>query len=188
MAHEPTHVQEQRFQLLVNAVVDYAIYMISADGTIVTWNPGARRFKGYEADEIIGKPYATFFLPEDRKARLPQRILATAASEGRFEGEGWRLRKDGSRFWAHVVVDAIRDPDGGLLGYAKITRDLTEKRLAEQALFESEQRFRMLVQGVRDYAIYMLNPDGVITNWNAGAQQIKGYTADEVVGQHFSRF
>ena len=188
MAHEPAHIQEQRFQLLVNAVVDYAIYMIAADGTIVTWNPGARRFKGYEADEIIGRPYATFFPPEDREAGLPGRILATAAEEGRFEGEGWRLRKDGSRFWAHVVVDAIRDPDGTLLGYAKITRDLTEKRLAERALYESEQRFRMLVQGVRDYAIYMLNPDGVITNWNAGAQQIKGYTADEVVGQHFSQF
>jgi PAS domain S-box-containing protein len=188
MAGRSADIQEQRFQLLVNAVVDYAIYMIAADGTIVTWNPGARRFKGYEAEEIIGKPYATFFPPEDLEAGLPQRILDTAAREGRFEGEGWRLRKDGSRFWAHVVVDAIFDGDRNLVGYAKITRDLTEKRSAEQALRESEERFRMLVQGVKDYAIYMLDTEGRVTNWNAGAQLIKGYGTDEIVGQHFSRF
>jgi PAS domain S-box-containing protein len=188
MARTSAEIQEQRFQLLVNAVVDYAIYMIAPDGTIVTWNPGAKRFKGYEAEEIIGRPYATFFLPEDRERGLPQRILDTAAHEGRFEGEGWRLRKDGTRFWAHVVVDAIYDEDRSLVGYAKITRDLTEKRGAEQALKESEERFRMLVQGVKDYAIYMLDPDGRVTNWNAGAQLIKGYGADEIVGEHFSRF
>ncbi|HEY0114468.1 MAG TPA: PAS domain S-box protein, partial [Allosphingosinicella sp.] len=156
---EPPAAQEQRFQTLVNAVLDYAIYMIGADGTVLTWNPGARRFKGYEPEEIVGRPYSTFFLPEDRESGLPERILGTAAREGRFEGEGWRLRKDGTRFWAHAVVDAIRDGDGKLSGFAKITRDLTEKREAEQALFNSEQRFRMLVQGVRDYAIYMLDPD-----------------------------
>jgi PAS domain S-box-containing protein len=180
--------QEQRFQTLVNAVFDYAIYMIGADGLVATWNSGARRFKGYEADEIIGRPYATFFLPDDRAAGLPDRILRTAAEEGKFEGEGWRLRKDGTRFWAHAVVDAIRGEDGTLIGYAKITRDLTDRREAERALFESEQRFRMLVQGVRDYAIYMLGPDGRVSNWNAGAELIKGYRSDEIVGQHFSRF
>jgi PAS domain S-box-containing protein len=134
------------------------------------------------------RPYATFFLPEDRAAGLPDRILRTAAEEGKFEGEGWRLRKDGTRFWAHVVVDAIRGEDGTLIGYAKITRDLTDRREAERALFESEQRFRMLVQGVRDYAIYMLAPDGRVSNWNSGAELIKGYRSDEIVGQHFSRF
>lgn len=188
MAQPSVDLQEQRFQLLVNSVVDYAIYMIDADGTIATWNRGAKRFKGYEAGEIIGKPYASFFLPEDRAAGLPQKILATAAGEGRFEGEGWRMRKDGTRFWAHVVVDAIYDPDRNVLGYAKITRDLTERRSAEQALRESEERFRMLVQGVKDYAIYMLDADGRVSNWNAGAQLIKGYSAEEIVGQHFSRF
>jgi PAS domain S-box-containing protein len=188
MARSTADIQEQRFQLLVNSVVDYAIYMIDADGTIATWNPGAKRFKGYEAEEIIGKPYASFFLPEDRESGLPQQILATAASEGRFEGEGWRMRKDGSRFWAHVVVDAIYDRDRNVVGYAKITRDLTERRSAEDALRESEERFRMLVQGVKDYAIYMLDTGGRITNWNAGAELIKGYGANEVVGQHFSRF
>ncbi|WP_243406217.1 PAS domain-containing sensor histidine kinase [Sphingosinicella sp. YJ22] len=188
MARSSADLQEQRFQLLVNSVVDYAIYMIEADGTIATWNPGAKRFKGYEAEEIVGKPYATFFLPEDRDAGLPQRILATAASEGRFEGEGWRLRKDGTRFWAHVVVDAIYNADRDVVGFAKITRDLTERRSADQALRESEERFRILVQGVKDYAIYMLDADGRVTNWNAGAQLIKGYRAEEIVGEHFSRF
>ncbi|MFN3728016.1 MAG: PAS domain S-box protein [Allosphingosinicella sp.] len=188
MAQPSPDLQEQRFQLLVNSVVDYAIYMIDADGTIATWNPGAKRFKGYEAEEIIGKPYATFFLPEDREAGLPQQILATAASEGRFEGEGWRMRKDGSRFWAHVVVDAIYDGDRNIVGYAKITRDLSDKRDAEKALKESEERFRMLVQSVKDYAIYMLDTDGRVTNWNSGAQLIKGYGAQEIVGEHFSRF
>ena len=179
MAGSNVELQEQRFQLLVNAVVDYAIYMIAPDGTIATWNAGARRFKGYEADEIIGRPYETFFLPEDRAAGLPSHILATAGREGRFEGEGWRLRKDGSRFWAHVVIDAIFDDDRNLAGYAKITRDLTEQRAADRALRESEERFRILIQGVKDYAIYMLDPDGKVTNWNAGAQLIKGYDAKE---------
>jgi PAS domain S-box-containing protein len=181
-------LQEQRFQMLVDAVVDYAIYMIDADGTVATWNAGARRFKGYEAHEIIGRPYATFFLPDDRAGGLPDHILRTAAEVGRFEAEGWRIRKDGTHFWAHAVVDAIRDKQGALVGYAKITRDLTDRRLAERALFESEQRFRQLVQGVKDYAIYMLDPDGRVSNWNAGAELIKGYSSDEIVGQHFSRF
>ncbi|MFD1610480.1 PAS domain S-box protein [Sphingomonas tabacisoli] len=179
---------DDRFQLLVNAVTDYAIYMLDADGRIATWNPGARRFKGYEADEVIGEHYSRFFTPEDREARLPWRALEIAAAEGRFESEGWRVRKDGTRFWAHVVLDPVRTHDGALIGFAKITRDITEKKKAERALYESEQQFRMLVQGVKDYAIYMLDRDGRVTNWNAGAQAIKGYSADEIVGEHFSRF
>jgi len=179
---------DRRFELLVNSVTDYAIYMIEPDGRIATWNPGARRFKQYEADEIIGKNFSSFFTAEDRAAGLPGKALSTAASEGRFEGEGWRIRKDGTTFWAHVVIDPVRSPDGELIGFAKITRDITEKRERERQLFESEQRFRILVQGVRDYAIYMLDVDGIVTNWNAGAEAIKGYRADEIVGQHFSRF
>jgi PAS domain S-box-containing protein len=191
MADQPqfdSHVAEQRFQLLVNAVTDYAIYMLEPTGHIATWNAGARRFKGYEAGEIIGSHFSTFFTEEDKATDLPGRILRTAAEEGRFESEGWRVRKDGTRFWAQVVVDPIRADDGSLIGFAKITRDITERREAQRILFESEQRFRMLVQGVRDYAIYMLNPDGTVSNWNAGAEAIKGYKADEIVGQHFSRF
>ena len=163
---------EQRFQLLINAVTDYAIYMLEPTGHIVTWNSGARRFKGYEAEEIIGRHFSAFFTDEDRAAELPARILRTAAEEGRFESEGWRVRKDGTRFWAQVVVDPIHADDGALIGFAKVTRDVTERREAERSLYESEQRFRMLVQGVRDYAIYMLDPDGTVSNWNAGAESL----------------
>jgi PAS domain S-box-containing protein len=183
-----THVTAERFQLLINAVTDYAIYMLDADGYVATWNPGARKFKGYEADEIIGRHFSTFFTDEDREAGLPALALRTAAKEGRFEAEGWRVRKDGTRFWVNAVLDPIVDDTGKLIGFAKITRDDTEKRQASLALLESERRFRTLVQGVRDYALYMLDPDGRVSNWNTGAEAIKGYKADEIVGQHFSRF
>ncbi|HEX9946437.1 MAG TPA: PAS domain S-box protein [Allosphingosinicella sp.] len=183
-----THVTAERFQLLVNAVTDYAIYMLDSDGYVATWNPGARRFKGYEAEEIIGRHFSTFFTEEDREAGLPARALKAAAEEGRFEAEGWRLRKDGTRFWVNAVLDPIRDDKGKLIGFAKITRDDTEKRQASLALLESERRFRTLVQGVRDYALYMLDPDGQVSNWNTGAEAIKGYKADEIVGRHFSQF
>ena len=180
--------KQQRFQLLVNSITDYAIYMLDPTGRIATWNPGAERFKGYTADEIIGQNFSVFFTPEDRDAGLPVKALRTALAKGRFEAEGWRLRKDGSRFWVNAVLDPIYDPDGGHVGFAKITRDITAKREQEKSLYETEQRFRMLVQGVRDYAIYMLDAEGRVTNWNSGAEKIKGYTADEIVGQHFSRF
>jgi PAS domain S-box-containing protein len=183
-----SHVGEQRFQLLVNAITDYAVYMLDREGYVATWNPGARRFKGYEPHEIVGQHFSRFFSDEDRASGLPQRALHTAATEGKFETEGWRIRKDGTRMWAHVVIDPILDDTGTLVGFAKITRDITERKSAEQALFESEQRFRLLVQGVHDYAIYMLDPTGVVSNWNTGAERIKGYKASEIVGRHFSRF
>jgi PAS domain S-box-containing protein len=183
-----SHIGEQRFQLLVNAITDYAVYMLDREGYVATWNPGARRFKGYEPDEIVGSHFSRFFTDEDRATGLPQRALHTAATEGKFETEGWRVRKDGTRMWAHVVIDPILDDQGTLVGFAKITRDITERKSAEQALFESEQRFRLLVQGVHDYAIYMLDPSGVVSNWNTGAERIKGYKAGEIVGEHFSRF
>ncbi|HWT11193.1 MAG TPA: PAS domain S-box protein [Allosphingosinicella sp.] len=183
-----SHIAEQRFQLLVNAVTDYALYMLDREGYIATWNPGAQRFKGYEAAEIIGEHFSRFFTDEDRESGLPARALRTAAEEGKFESEGWRVRKDGTRFWASVVIDPVHDDSGALVGFAKITRDISDKKEAERALFASEQRFRTLVEGVRDYAIYMLDQDGRITNWNAGASAIKGYRADEIIGQHFSRF
>lgn len=180
--------EEQRLRLLVNAITDYAIYMLDAEGRIVTWNAGAERFKGYSADEIIGENFSRFFTDEDRANDVPSRALRIATHEGRFEAEGWRVRKDGTRFWAHAILDAVRSEDGTLLGFAKITRDITAKREREEELFKSEQRFRLLVEGVRDYAIYMLDREGHITNWNSGAEAIKGYSAEEAVGQHFSRF
>jgi PAS domain S-box-containing protein len=179
---------DSRYRLLVNSVTDYAIYMLDADGIVASWNPGAQRFKGYESAEILGQHFSRFYTEEDRATGLPERALKTAATEGRFEHEGWRVRKDGTRFWAHVIIDPIRDPSGELLGYAKVTRDLSDRKIAEEALRRSEERFKLLVQGVTDYAIYMLDPDGRVTNWNVGAERIKGYLADEIVGEHFSRF
>jgi PAS domain S-box-containing protein len=187
-AHTPSDINERRFRLLVEAVTDYAIYMLDPSGIVTSWNPGAERFKGYRAAEIIGKHFSRFYTEEDRATGLPARALETAAREGRFEHEGWRVRKDGTRFWAQVVIDPIREPSGELVGFAKVTRDITERRQAQETLRQSEERFRMLVQGVTDYAIYMLDPQGRITNWNTGAQRIKGYTEEEIVGRHFSTF
>lgn len=182
------HTDEQRFRLLVQSVTDYAIYMLDPTGTVSSWNPGAERFKGYTEAEILGQHFSRFYTEDDRQTELPKRALATAANEGHFEQEGWRVRKDGTRMWAHVVIDPIRDPSGTLVGFAKITRDITAQKAAREALRQSEERFRLLVQGVTDYAIFMLSPDGVVTNWNSGAARIKGYTEAEIVGQHFSRF
>jgi PAS domain S-box-containing protein len=179
---------ERRFRLLVEGVIDYAIYMLDPSGIITNWNAGAQRLKGYSADEIIGQHFARFFSREERAAGLPYRILDIAAREGRHEAEGWRYRKDGSRFWASAIIDAIRDETGKLIGFAKVTRDITERRAAQEALRESERQFRLLVAGVTDYALFMLALNGIVTNWNAGAERIKGYKADEIIGHHFSRF
>jgi PAS domain S-box-containing protein len=178
----------ERYRILVEAINDYAVYLLDPNGHVASWNPGAQRFKGYQPSEIIGKNFSIFYTPEDRAADLPQKALATAAQEGKFETEGWRVRKDGSRFWAHVVIDAIRSPSGGLLGFAKISRDLSERKQAEDALRLSEQQFKLLVEGVTDYAIYMLDAKGHVASWNTGAQRIKGYRPDEIIGKHFSHF
>ncbi|NEH46039.1 hybrid sensor histidine kinase/response regulator [Rhizobium leguminosarum] len=186
--HDTSLDEEGRFRLLVDAITDYAIYMLNPEGIVTSWNTGAQRFKGYKPPEILGEHFSRFYLEEDRAAGLPARALATAAEHGRFEGEGWRQRKDGSRFWAHVIIDPIRRPSGQLIGYAKITRDLTERRAAEQAIRQSEEQFRRLVQGVSDYAIYMLDPTGNVSSWNFGAERIKGYRPQEIIGTHFSTF
>jgi len=187
-AQQALEESERRFRLLVEGVVDYAIYMLDPNGVVTNWNRGAERIKGYAAGEIVGRHFSAFYTPEDRKADLPTRALATALRDGRFDAEGWRVRKDGSRFWASVVIDPIYDDDGVLMGFAKITRDVSERKAALEALTESERQFRTLVSGVVDYAIFMLEPDGIVSNWNTGAARIKGYTADEIVGQHISRF
>ena len=180
--------EERRYHYLISGISDYAIYMLDPDGRVSSWNAGAHRFKGYVAQEILGQHFSHFYTSEDRDTDLPKRALATALAEGKYEAEGWRVRKDGTRFWAHVVIDPIYDEDGVLLGYAKVTRDVTARKQAEEALRESEQRFRLLVQGVTDYALYMLSPEGIVTNWNSGAERIKGYAEAEIVGSHFSRF
>ncbi|MEO6598913.1 MAG: PAS domain-containing sensor histidine kinase [Polyangiaceae bacterium] len=174
----------QRFQLLVESVRDYAIFILDTEGRVSTWNPGAERIKGYSAAEIIGKHFSIFYPPEASPAAKCHFELEVAAREGRFEEEGWRLRKNGSRIWANVVITALRDPSGQLVGFAKVTQDLTARRAAE----EETRRFRTLVESVNDYAIFMLDPTGRVSTWNPGAQRIKGYTSDEIVGQHFSVF
>jgi PAS domain S-box-containing protein len=186
--HEPLQRSEERFRLLVDAVRDYAIFILDPEGRVSSWNPGAERIKGYRADEIIGQPFTKFYPPEAQARGWPQHELAVARQVGRFEDEGWRIRKDGSRFWANVVITALHDPSGRLLGFAKITRDLTERRRTEEALRQSEERFRLLVESVLDYAIIMLDPGGTVTSWNQGAERITGYTAEEIIGRHLSTF
>ena len=179
---------EERFKLLVESVRDYAIFMLDPQGHVLTWNAGATRFKGYRAEEIIGQHFSRFYPPEEIARGLPEHELQVAAKEGAFEDEGWRVKKDGSLFWANVVITAMRDPDGELVGFAKVTRDLTQRRAHEEDLRRSEERFRLLIEGVADYAIFMLDPNGRVSTWNMGAERIKGYTADEIIGQHFSIF
>ncbi|MET1114320.1 MAG: PAS domain S-box protein, partial [Comamonas sp.] len=177
-----------RFRLLVEAVQDYGIFMLDRTGIVQSWNTGAARLKGYTADEVIGQHFSIFY-PEPAKQKMwPDHELRLAAERGTYEEEGWRVRKDGSMFWANVVITALRDPDGTVSGFGKVTRDLTERRLHEEALRQSEERFRLLIEGVRDYAIYMLDPMGMIQSWNSGAELIKGYTAAEVVGRHYRMF
>lgn len=185
---EDATATQNKFELLVQSVTDYAIYMLDTKGRVSSWNAGARRFKGYDAEEIIGEHFSLFYTDEEREKGIPRLALETAEREGRFEIEGWRVRKDGSRFWANVVIDPIRDPTGQLVGFAKVTRDLTERKAAERELRASEERFRRLVQSVTDYAIYMLDPEGRISSWNAGAERFKGYASEEIMGEHFSRF
>jgi PAS domain S-box-containing protein len=179
---------EGLYRLLVESVRDYAIFALDATGHVLTWNPGAERFKGYKAHEIIGKHFSVFYTQADRDRHWPESELEMAERDGRLEDEGWRVRKDGTRFWANVVITALHDKSGHLVGFAKVTRDLSERRKAEEQLRISEERFRLLVESVRDYGLFNLDLDGTITSWNPGAQYITGYVADEVIGRHFSIF
>jgi PAS domain S-box-containing protein len=176
------------YQLLVESVIDYAIFALSPDGIILTWNAGAEHIKGYRPEEIIGRHFSTFYRDEERDAGKPAWELEVATRDGRVEDEGWRVRKDGTTFWANVVITALRNPAGKLVGFAKVTRDLTERRRAEDTLRASEERFRLLVENVKDYGIFMLDPDGRVSSWNEGARRINGYEADEIIGRHFSIF
>jgi len=184
----PSSLDPRMFQLLADRVQDYAIFLLDVDGRILSWNSGAASIKQYRADEIIGRHFSVFYTAADIARDWPAFELDHAMKEGRFEDEGWRVRRDGTRFWANVVITALRDDDGTLLAFSKITRDLTERKKQEEKLRQSEERFRLLVDGVLDYAIYMLSPDGLVVSWNEGARRVKGYEASEVIGTHFSRF
>jgi PAS domain S-box-containing protein len=187
-AEEQLRQSEDRFRLLVSSIKDSAIFMLDPDGRVLSWNPGAQRIKGYQAEEILGQPLSRFYTEEDVARGKPWDLLREATERGHIADEGWRVRKDGSPFWASVDITAIRDPEGRLRGFAKVTRDLTERRKAEELLRRGEERFRLLVSSVRDYAIFMLDPTGRVMTWNNGAVRLKGYSAKEIVGEHFSRF
>jgi PAS domain S-box-containing protein len=176
------------YRLLVESIRDYAIFALDRAGNVLTWSAGAARLKGYTRPEILGRHFSVFYAPEDVAAGKPDRELEDAARTGRVEDEGWRVRKDGSRFWASVVITALRDELGTLVGFAKVTRDLAERHSGAETLRASEERFRLLVESVRDYAIFMLDPEGHVATWNAGAERIKGYRAWEIIGRHFSVF
>ncbi|HXG52451.1 MAG TPA: PAS domain S-box protein [candidate division Zixibacteria bacterium] len=181
-AEEALRQSEQRFRLLVEACSDYAIFMLDPAGHVVTWNPGAERVQGYTAAEITGKHYSLFFPPEDRDAGKPDEELKIVAAEGRLETEGWRVRKDGSRYWAHVITTALRDQGGRLNGYAKVIRDLTEHRRAEEALRRSESWLRSLIATTQD-AVVSIDRQGRVVLFNRAAERIFGYTAEEIVGR-----
>jgi PAS domain S-box-containing protein len=187
-AEEQLRGSEERLRLLLGSIKDYAIFMLDTEGRIVTWNINAEHIKGYTAEEIIGQHICRFYTPEDVSSGKPRRLLHQAEEQGRAEDEGWRVRKDGMLFWASVIISAVRDESGMLRGFSKVTRDLTEQRHAQEQLRLSEQRFRLLVENVKDYAIFMLDPRGYVMTWNAGAERIKGYRAEEIIGQRFTRF
>jgi PAS domain S-box-containing protein len=179
---------ERLLRLLIDSVRDYAIFLLDTTGHIRTWNPGAQRNKGYTAEEAIGRHFSMFYPPSDIMAGKPEMELRVAAAEGRFEDEGWRIRKDGTRFWANVVITALRDEAGELVGFGKVTRDLSERRRAEEALRESEEKFRLLVHNVVDYGIMMLDPEGRVASWNEGARRVTGWNENEILGCDFAVF
>lgn len=179
---------EESFRLMVDSVKDYAIFMLDATGHIMTWNEGAKRIKGYTAGEIIGKHFSTFYTAEDLETKKPERELKIAIATGKYEEEGWRIRKDGSMFWASVVITALFTENNKHFGFSKVTRDLTERKMNEEALRHSEERYRSLVEQVTDYEICMLDEKGRIVSWNEGARKLKGYTSEEIIGKYFSIF
>jgi PAS domain S-box-containing protein len=188
MAKASDNLPPEIFRLLVDEVKDYAIFLLDPEGRIASWNQGAELIKGYRPEEILGKHFSVFYPAEALARGWPEHELRVARREGRFEDEGWRVRKDGSLFWANIIITALRDETGELKGFSKVTRDLTDRRRQEELLRKSEERFRLLVEGVKDYAIFMLDPDGHISSWNQGAELIKGYRPEEILGKHFSIF
>ncbi|AWA30206.1 PAS domain-containing sensor histidine kinase [Flavobacterium magnum] len=192
---DAANVTQGLYHKMVSEVQDYALLLLDCDGNILNWNPGAQKIKGYASDEIIGKNFRVFYSKEDRAQLLPDTLLRTAYEKGRAAHEGFRLKKDGSTFWGSVVITALHDDNDQVIGYCKVTRDLTERKNAEdelqhqnELLRRSEERYHRMIAEVEDYAIILLDPDGNIMNWNKGAQKIKGYTEAEIVGRNFRNF
>ncbi len=187
-AHVATDAAEEKFSLLVESVRDYAIFLIDPQGQILSWNSGAERIKGYTADEVIGKHFSIFYSDADIQRNHPKHELELAIKNGKYEEEGWRIRKNGTKFWANVIITPLKDKTGTHVGFAKVTRDLSEKRESEERLRKSEERLRKMFEGIKDYAMIMLDPEGLVTSWNEGARRIKGYEANEIIGQSFKKF
>lgn len=181
-------VTDADFRSMVDAVTDYAIVLLDVNGVVQTWNAGARRLMGYEDEEVIGRHFAMFYPTELEQQDWPTRNLDEAAKTGRFEDEGWRLRKDGTRFWANIIITRVLLPNGSLGGFSKITRDVTERREHEEVVRDSEERFRLLIDHVQDFSIFMLDPSGHIVSWNTGAEKISGFRSQDVIGKHVSMF
>ena len=179
---------EQRFRLLVESLTDYAVFMIDLSGSMASWNPGVRSVLGYESEEFIGLPFAAIFTPEDVLRNQPHQELEGARVTGRSDDKRIHVRKDGSRFPADGVVTAIRDDSGGIIAFSKVMHDISEAHHASEALRQSEERYRLLVENVRDYAIFLLDAEGHVASWTPEAERIKGYTAEEIVGRHFCVF
>jgi PAS domain S-box-containing protein len=175
-------------KLLVDTVRDHAIFALDPDGLISTWNGGGARLFGYEAQEIVGRPWATLYSPEDLERGRPDRDMAIAVADGHFHDETWRARADGELFWTDTDLMALRGHDGRLSGFGVVSSDLSERRRGEELLRESEERFRLLVNSVGDYAIFLLDEQGHVSSWNLGAERLKGYRSDEILGRHFSAF
>ncbi|MGZ7077885.1 MAG: PAS domain-containing sensor histidine kinase, partial [Thermoanaerobaculia bacterium] len=172
----------------IDAVQDYAIFGLGPTGEVRSWNKGAARIMGYRAEEAVGRNFSMFYGPADLENRKPQRELEIAVRDGRVEDEGWRLRKDGTQFWANTVITVLRDDDGSVRGFVKVTQDMSKRRDAEERLRQSEEIFRLLVSAVKDYAIFLLDPEGRVATWNKGAQAIKGYLPEEIIGKYFGTF
>jgi hypothetical protein len=179
---------EQRLRLLLESLSDYAVFLVDADGVIQTWNPGVAQVLGYDADEFIGLPFASLFTPEDIHNNAPDEELARARSSGRSDDRRIHLRRDGTRFHADGVITALRDEQGNLRAFSKVMHDVTAQVRASAALQDSEERYRLLVESIRDYAIFLLDASGHVASWTAAAERMKGYAPAEIIGQHLSVF
>jgi len=191
----PEDVRAERYLKMINEIQDYAIILLDERGNIINWNLGAEKIKQYTAAEIIGKNFSVFYLPEDKATGLPEKLITQATQTGRAVHEGWRVRKDGTRFWGSVTITALHNQHNTVIGFTKVTRDLTDKKITEDALLRSheqlrlsEERYHQMIAEVQDYAIVLLDVHGNIQNWNAGAEMIKGYKAAEIIGQNFKKF
>ncbi len=172
----------------IEEIEDYAILLLDVNGNIENWNIGAQKIKGYASDEIVGKNFRNFYTPADRQNKLPEKLLAEAAANRVARNAGWRVKKDGSYFWASVIITSIHDDFGNVIGYIKVTRDLTDIREIQNSLDISEERSRRMIDEIEDYAIILLDENGIIERWNKGAERIKGYTAEEIIGKSFNVF